>query len=261
MRKRLEKEVPEGKIRVDNRNGSACYYLKSNMKKNAEELNSLKNGKYLRKDELGVAKQIIQRDYDQMVARQAEERIKAINTFLKRYKKTNIEQIYEKTNIGRRKLLETAILSDEEYIKWWSSISYKGKGFDDEIKEIYTDRGERVRSKSEKIIADKLNIRGVPYKYECPLQLKDGIVLYPDFTLLNIDTREEIYLEHCGLMDNQGYVDTLMYKLRTYERNGIYLGVNLFITYESEKFPFNTKVLDELIKYLFGCMNDSSLIK
>ena len=146
-------------------------------------------------------------------------------------------------------------------IKWWSSISYKGKGFDDEIKEIYTDRGERVRSKSEKIIADKLNIRGVPYKYECPLQLKDGIVLYPDFTLLNIDTREEIYLEHCGLMDNQGYVDTLMYKLRTYERNGIYLGVNLFITYESEKFPFNTKVLDELIKYLFGCMNDSSLIK
>ena len=40
-------------------------------------------------------------------------------------------------------------------------------------------------------------------------------------------------------------------KLNTYERNGIYLGINLFITYETSIRPMNTKVLDEVLRALF----------
>jgi hypothetical protein len=36
--------------------------------------------------------------------------------------------------------------------------------------------------------------------------------------------RKEIYLEHFGLMDQQDYVETMLYKLNTYERNGIFVG-------------------------------------
>ena len=114
-----------------------------------------------------------------------------------------------------------------------------------------TENGERVRSKSEKIIADKLHALGVPYRYEYPLVLDGNMKIYPDFTMLRMPEREEIYLEHFGLMDDEGYVEKVMWKLNTYERNGIYLGVNLFITYETGRNPLNTKTLDRLIRSLF----------
>lgn len=171
--------------------------------------------------------------------------------FLCKYNKTNISKIYERTSIYKRTLLENAIFSDEEYVRCWENVKYEGKGFADDTTEIYTNRGERVRSKSEKIIADRLLTLGIPYRYEYPVILKDRVKVHPDFTLLNIDTKEEIYLEHCGRMDDTAYVDNLMFKLRTYEKNGIYLGVNLFITYENSRFPFNAKMLDELISKLF----------
>ena len=55
----------------------------------------------------------------------------------------------------------------------------------------------------------------------------------------------------CVVMDDPSYVDNLMFKLKSYEKNGIYLGVNLCSTYEDSRFPFNTKTLDELMAKLF----------
>lgn len=63
--------------------------------------------------------------------------------------------------------------------------------------------------------------------------------------------REEVYLEHLGMMDDADYVGIVMHKLSTYERSGIYLGVNLFITYETAKTPLNTRSLDGLLQKLF----------
>jgi hypothetical protein len=36
----------------------------------------------------------------------------------------------------------------------------------------------------------------IPYKYEQALNLKKLGIVYPDFTLLHLKTRREIYLEH-----------------------------------------------------------------
>lgn len=270
VRKRIE-NAPEGKMYVNKKKTYAEYYLKNSsyqgreMVKDKEEedikILNRKNVKYIRKENLSIAKEIAQRDYDISLLKNAEERIHAIEVFLRKYVKTDVSKIYEKTNEYRRILLEDVILSDEEYVRRWESVEYKGKSFLDEAVEIYTDRGERVRSKSEKIIADRLHVLGIPYRYEYPLQLKDGVTIYPDFTLLNIDTRAEVYLEHCGLMDDMNYVENLMYKLKTYEKNGIYLGVHLFITYESSRFPFHGKLLDELVKHLFSCTKQVSLVK
>lgn len=46
---------------------------------------------------------------------------------------------------------------------------YKGKELNDDTMEIYTQKGERVRSKSEKILADYFYYNNISYKYECPL--------------------------------------------------------------------------------------------
>lgn len=57
-----------------------------------------------------------------------------------------------------------------------------------------------------------------------------------------------MYLEHFGKLDDKDYAETTLYKLNTYEKNGIYMGVNLFITYETGKKPLHAKALDGLLK-------------
>ena len=67
---------------------------------------------------------------------------------------------------------------------------------------FYTSKGERVRSKSEVIIADVLNREGVPYRYEYPIYIKGIGKIYPDFTVLNIGIRKEMIWDHFGMMDD-----------------------------------------------------------
>lgn len=242
-RERIQKS-PKGYLRISKKRDGVEYYYKSEESKGG-------NGKYIKKKEFELAQKLAQRDYDMRIAEASEERLKSIKNFLSIYEKTNLGQIYEKTNSYRKKLICATEISDEEYVRRWQEIEYDGKPFLDETKEIITERGERVRSKSEKIIADKLFALGIPYRYEYPLELAEKIRVYPDFTILRMPAREEVYLEHLGMMDDMDYVGTALYKLNTYEKNGIYLGVNLFITYETSKKVLNTRTLDGLIKELF----------
>lgn len=242
-RRRLE-AAPKGHLRAMKKRGGVEYYYKS-----ADGGSG--NGRYMKKSEEKLAKELAQRDYDERVVKNAEERMKAINTFLGKYEKTSLEGIYQKTNQYRRELIHAPVISDDEFIKRWQAVEYKGKPFAEDSQEIITERGELVRSKSEKIIADKLHMLGIPYRYEYPLILEKNIKIYPDFTILKMPAREEVYLEHLGMMDDSDYVNTVIYKLNTYEKNGIYLGVNLFITYETSKKILNTRVLDGLIRKLF----------
>lgn len=241
------KTAPEGFLRIARKRRSVEYYYKSPNRNDR----SSDNGKYIKKRELELARRIAQRDYDASVVKYATARIKAMDTFLEEYEKTSLKRIYEETNLYRRELISAPIISDEEYIKRWQAVRYEGKTFSDEMPEIITERGERVRSKSEKIIADKLYALGIPYRYEYPLVLEGNVKVYPDFTILRMPQREEVYLEHLGLMDNSEYMDSVVYKLNTFERNGIYLGVNLFITHETSKKPLNIRALDGMLKQLF----------
>ncbi len=64
---------------------------------------------------------------------------------------------------------------------------------------IYTtERGEKVRSKSEVIIANLLNKFNIPYRYEEPFK---GIE--PDFTIKNKDKSIIIYWEHSGTSESK----------------------------------------------------------
>ncbi len=242
-KKRLQ-SAPQGSLRIKGKKGGVEYYYKDESIKD-------KNGKYIRKGEELVARAIAQRDYDIKLVKNATERIKMFETFLEKEEKTSLKKLYENTNIYRRKLIDAPVISDEEYVKRWQEIKYKGLGFDEEALEIITDRGERVRSKSEKIIADKLNSLNIPYRYEYPLHLDKDITIHPDFTILKIPERKEIYLEHLGMMDDSNYVEKTIRKVGTYERNGIYLGVNLFFTYETSKKPLNAKALETLAREVF----------
>jgi hypothetical protein len=73
-------------------------------------------------------------------------------------------------------------------------------------------------------------------------------MVYPDFTILNIHTRQEIYLEHLGMMDYPEYCEKALLKIQTYARNGIILGKNLLITFETSQNPFNINYLEQMLK-------------
>ena len=53
------------------------------------------------------------------------------------------------------------------------------------------------------------------------------------------------------MMDDESYVDKTMFKLSTYEKNGMFVGVNLFVTCESGRAALNTRAVDKMIKKLF----------
>lgn len=243
IRKRLEK-VPKGSLHIIQSKENVEYYYR-------EEGSTKETGRYIKKKDLSLAKQIAQRDYDRKVLALAIKRCKAVNQFRKIMEETNLGKIYSNLHKARKSLLEEAILSDEEYIKQWESVEYSGKGFEIDAPEIITEKGERVRSKSEKMIADKLYAKSIPYRYEYPVQLSNGKNVYPDFTVLKMPEREEVYLEHFGMIDDRDYLENMLYKLSTYERNGIFLGINLFMTHETRKNPLSMQTLVELIHHIF----------
>ena len=108
-----------------------------------------------------------------------------------------------------------------------------------------------MRSKSEVLIANTLKKKGIPYRYECPLKLKQGEVFYPDFTILDIKERKEIYWEHFGLMDEHDYRERSFSKIAKYEANGMFMGDRLIFTFETARQPLGTTTIERLIdKYL-----------
>ena len=237
------KFAPKGNLKIINNKGKLMYYYKDDKENNTY--------RYLKKSEHKLAQDIAQRDYDEKFIKLAKERIKLLENFCKKENRTSLTNLYGNTNVHRRNLICTSILSDEEYVKRWEKEEYKRKSFGEFATEIYTEKGERVRSKSEKIIADKLNNLGIPYRYECPKILEGNIKIHPDFTILKMPERKEVYLEHLGMMDDLIYVENAMDRIKTYEANGIYLGKELFITYETSRMPLNTKVLNDYLKNVF----------
>lgn len=231
------KTVPQGQLRISKNKNRVEYYYKS------ENGNGDKgNGRYLKKNEVSLAKRIAQRDYDERVLKYVKKRIRVIELFVENYKRSSLDGPYQQTNSYRRELIDTMIVSDDEFVKRWQAVKYEGKPFVDKEQVIITEKGERVRSKSEKIIADKLYMLGIPYRYECPLTLDENITIHPDFTILRMPMREEVYLEHFGMMDDMDYVNATICRINIYERSGIYPGERLFFTHETSKSPLNTKI-------------------
>lgn len=199
--------------------------------------------KYIRKDNIKQAQIIAQRDYEQNYLRIAEKEISDLERIVAKNYSAEIKNCYSKIHEGRKKLVHPFEILDEDYIKQWIINPYIPKSFmESDVTAYYTEKGERVRSKSEVIIANMLKALNIPYKYECPLQL-GNIIVYPDFTILDVKDRQEKYLEHFGMMGDLDYVNNMMLKITTYEQNNIFLGERLLCTFESANRPLNIAVL------------------
>ena len=81
---------------------------------------------------------------------------------------------------------------------------------------VRTSSGVRVRSNSERRIAELLDKRCITYRYEHPMIL-DGVKLKPDFYL----PREKVYIEFWGLVGNKYYEKIMRMKRRLYKKHNV----------------------------------------
>lgn len=123
-------------------------------------------------------------------------------------------------------------------------------GFAARIQQTYPLTGMES-TKSEKILADFFFRRNILYKYEKPLYLKGYGTVYPDFTFFSKRTGQEISWEHEGMMDRQEYARSAVRKIESYQKNEIYPGDRLILTFETEQSVLNSNIIERLVnKYL-----------
>lgn len=238
IKKGLEKRLQGVQIRkVECRNirGHYRYYL---------------DQKYVKKEEVKSIKRLVEQEYYAKMLPEIEKQIANLKEALRNIDERKLEKIYNDMHAGKRKLITSGILSREEKIRRFEEETYESKPIDDDRTEIYTNKGERVRSKSEKIIADHFERRGILYRYEKPLYLMvDGQrkPFYPDFTVMNKRTTKILYVEHFGMLDDSVYYNGTLRKLDVYEKNDILIGRDLLVFHETGKRVLNVKSIDKYI--------------
>ena len=194
-----------------------------------------------------MVKKLCQENYDRKVLSAAKAELKGLEKMYRNYDEKTCESVYEKSKKERQKLIHPIWLPDNEYIQKWEQVAYDKKSFQEDAPEFYTNKGERVRSKTEILIANALEKHQIPYRYEAPLKLKGYGVVHPDFTCLNIRLRKQMYWEHMGMLDEESYRDYALDKILAYEKNGIFPGDGLILTHETQKNPVNSKIIEEMI--------------
>ena len=214
------------------------------------------NGKYIPKKQQATANQLAQKDYNSKIITLLEEEIEALRTYLNTA--PNIQAFYSQMCSARQNLITPLTLTDEQYTAQWKSASWQGLPFSPDTPGYTTNKGERVRSKSEVLIANALVQHKIPYRYEYPLTLHRNhthdtsqnatTTLHPDFLCLNLRTRQEIIWEHFGLMDSPDYLHNAVSKLNLYTQNKILPGKKLIITMETAAAPLIPDVINQMIE-------------
>ncbi|MCR5671955.1 MAG: hypothetical protein K6G10_13195 [Butyrivibrio sp.] len=248
IKKQVDKRltnVPEGNLRITS-SGKKIQFMYCS--ESDEDNKKRRQGTFIKKENRDLARKLAQKSYDQRVQKLVERRLKQVQKLNSEYEDDEIVKIYQQMHALRQELVRPVEKLWEQRVSEWKSVPYKGKEFAPGWPEIYTKKGERVRSKSEKILADMFYDLGIEYKYECPLKLKGVGIVYPDFTFLSKKTFEEIYWEHDGRMNDPEYAEKAVRKIDAYTRNGIFPGKRLLVTYETSNYVLSTSVVKALIQ-------------
>ena len=212
---------------------------------------------YIRKTDLALIKALANKGYYLTVLSRVRAEYAVISRFLKTYPAEHGEDIYPKLSEDRKPLVDPYWEPADVFLERWLREEYPRKGFREDDPYYVTERGERVRSKSELIIANWLFQHGIPYRYECALELWDPkqprrITIYPDFTILDPATGKCFYLEHLGMMEDERYFRSAMDRISLYEANGYFVGESLLLSFESDKVPLDVRALGRRVEHALG---------
>ena len=156
---------------------------------------------------------------------------------------SQVEQLLDR--YGRAGLEILRITCTPQQYRWVKQQYRKNtKNPEQLIYETYS--GIKMRSKSERDIGNKLEVRGIPYRYEPEISLDlswmEGVdwlvqgkykTVYPDFVIMTADGNHIIW-EHLGRVDLEDYRKHNMEKIAAYRQNGICDNDHLILTFEKD---------------------------
>ena len=119
-----------------------------------------RKGEYIPEEKMSLASAIAQRDYDVKMRAELQKLRGVLEKCVAKYDASVAENLYALLHPARRSLVTPLVYPDEDFVARWSAVKYAGRDFDADVPVLMTARGERVRSKSEIIIADALFRRG-----------------------------------------------------------------------------------------------------
>lgn len=233
---------PKGSLRIaKKRNGYQYYHLITP--------NTL--GKYIHSKDKSLTISLAQKDYDHKLLAALKKQLKVLDDFFTGYNPSGLQQVYENLTDIRKQLVTPLFISDEAFVEQWLNTPYSHLGFSKDDPEFYTAKGERVRSKSEILIADALLRHNIPYRYEFPLYSHGVLIAAPDFNCLNVRLRKDYYWEHLGMMGMEKYADRNTKKINKYFLADDFDENRLILTMETDNIPLNTRVIEQkILKYL-----------
>lgn len=210
--------------------------------------------KYLPKAEKVQAEMLAQQTYDRQVLKVMKQEQEALTIAQKAYAQLTefYEDVYTQMGPYRQGLVTPITPTAEQKVKAWLAEPYPSMKKYAESATYLTEQGEYVRSKSELMIADRLYHAGIPYKYECPLELRaeSGKTsrFYPDFTIYLPEQDKELYWEHFGLMSDADYLAHAISKLSFYQRVGLLQSGQLILTFEAQSTNLDPKEITGIIE-------------
>lgn len=237
------KNVPSGQLKCMNKESGPQYYWITEKGKT--------NGKYISKKNLNFAALLAQKSYDLTVLKYAKAELAKIEDLISLLRSHSLGSVYENASAARKGLIRPIYLPDDEFIEQWKGRTYEKKGFAENDPPFYTMNKERVRSKSEILIANLMYQKSIPYLYEVPVKLIGYGTVYCDFGGLNVRKRKTMYHEHFGMMDDPEYCEKALRKIDAYQRNGYFLGDNFIATFESRNHPLDMRYLERLLDHYY----------
>lgn len=232
--------MPEGNLYIVKNGKYSKWFLSLNGKKI-----------FIPKSERELAKKMAVKKWSQILLRQSEQELEAVNAYLRNSSSDNADAFLEK----HKEFLE--LVNSQTYVQdriqnWINSPypknpqSYKGT--------LYrTLKGELVKSLAEKEIADALFLADIPYRYECGISFDNGKTwFYPDFTIMHPQTGEIYLWEHFGMSELGYYCRKNANKLFVYFENGYVPGLNLICTAETDKYKLTKSMIQRKIDDYLG---------
>lgn len=236
-------QFPSGNLRIQKKRNTQQYY-------HVTEKDDT-HGSFIKAENSELAEKLAQKSYYEKLLRELQREYNAISCFLNKMEGKKPEEVYSSMNDYRKKLVKPLFVTDKEYVTYWEAQQYTKNPFRPEECTQPTEKGEKVRSKSEARIADMYYSLGIPYRYEAQVVLKNGKEKYPDFTLLKLPERVLYYHEHMGLMEDDFYRKNNLIKLKEYSESNIFVGKNLILTFESDYAPLDIKTFRKNIIEIF----------